>query len=276
MDKKQALAILGLSGSASFQDARAAFRGLAKQHHPDHFARDAKAVLQAEKQMKAINQAYHLLASVLPRAVEHASSVQDIHGAGRPSGFADMVMRMKKRFWKQSDSCRPAGPAGASCRAGAEGKTGMSGVSGKTGTSNNSGTSGNARDGAGKTEGSGRAGVSNRAGPARNSSSSGPTGYNKPRAKAFAQKSRPDRSCASFEQVIASHFAGAGRKAVSVRGQGTGIGVAAKPCAPYAGFFRYMALKNNIRNRNRFQDRDHGTRVEKISRISPVGRVVRD
>jgi curved DNA-binding protein CbpA len=49
MDNKQAMAILGLSHGASFQDAKAAFRRLAKQHHPDHFARDAVAVVQAEK-----------------------------------------------------------------------------------------------------------------------------------------------------------------------------------------------------------------------------------
>jgi hypothetical protein len=37
-----------------------------------------------------------------------------------------------------------------------------------------------------------------------------------------------------------------------------------------------MVLKNQIQNRRRFQGRNHSTRVEKISRIRPVGRVARD
>ncbi len=214
--------------------------------------------------MKNINQAYHLLASVLPRAIEKASPVRDMPGAGRPSGFADMVMRMKKRFWKQSGRCRPAGPAGASCRTGAAGKTGMSGASGKAG------------GGAGKTDGSGRAGASVGAGSARNKPPSGAAGYSRPHAGAFAQKSRPASPHASFEQIITPLCAGAGGKAASGRGTGTGKRFAAKAHAPYAGFVRYMELKNRVRNRDRFQDRNHSTRVEKISRIRPVGRVERD
>ena len=224
--------------------------------------------------MKAINQAYHLLASVLPRAAGNTSCVQDMPGAGRPSGFADMVMRMKKRFWKQSGRCRPAGPAGASCRTGAAGKAGMSGVSGKSDLSGRAGASGKAGGGAGKTDGSGRAAAPGRAGSARNRPSSGAAGYRKSHAGIFAPKNKTAAPGASFEQVITPLFAGAGGKAASL--PGTGNRFAAKPHAPYAGFVRYMELKNRVRNRNRFQDRNHSTKVEKISRIRPVGRVERD
>lgn len=275
MDKKQAMAILGLSYGASFQDAKAAFRRLAKQHHPDHFARDAVAVIQAEKQMKAINEAYHLLASVLPRTVKKTSPVRNMAAAESASVFADMVTRMKKRFWRQSDRCRPAGTAGASCRAGAAEKAGMSGVSGKTDLSGKAGASGKARCGAGKTDGSGRDSASNRAGSDRNRPPSGPAGYSRTRARVFVQKNRTAEPRASFEQVITPLFDRAGGKTASVR-PGTGKRFAAKTHAPYDGFVRYMELKNRIRNRNRFQDRNLSTRVEKISRIRPVGRVERD
>lgn len=246
MEKKQAMDLLGLSGRASFQDAKSAFRRLAKQHHPDHFARDAIAVIQAEKQMKAINQAYRLLASVLPRAVENTSPARDVPGAGRPSGFADMVMRMKKRFWKQSGRPRSAGSAGASSRAGAAEKAGMSGVSGRTDPSGRAGVSGKTGSSARRAERSGRACVFGRAGPR-----------------------------ASFEQVISPLFAGATGRAASVR-TGTGKRFSAASRTPYAGFVSYMALKNQIQNRKRFQDRNHSTRIERISRISPVGRVAQD
>jgi len=275
MDRKQALAILGLSGSASFQDAKAAFRRLAKQHHPDHFARDAVAVILAEKQMKAINQAYHLLASVLPRSVEHASSVRDMPGSGRPSGFADMVMRMKKRFWKRSGRTRPAGPAGAASRPGAAEKAGMSDVSGRTDPSGKAGASGKAGGGADRAERSGRASEFGRTRSARNRPSSGAAGYSRSHAGSFPPKSRPAGPHPSFEQVISPLFGGQGGRAASVRTV-TGKRFAATPRTPYAGFVRYMALKNQIQNRKRFQDRNHSTRVEKISRISPVGRVADD
>ncbi len=293
MDKKQAMAILQLSGRATRQDAKAAFRRLAKLHHPDHFAQDACAVIQAEKQMKAINQAYHLLISLLPRGVEKASPVRDMPEKKRSPGFADMVNRMKKTFWKKTGPVRPGRRTGAFA-----------------------GTAAASRAGAGRA-----------AGPAQTKTGSGPSGCSRPHggpessrphAGGSAETSRPAGPGTGFEQVFKPLFSGTGFRAApeqgagqgigpkyrqrqgadtasgqkagtragtgcthgtgigSVRGSGTGRQSAGQGHSPYEGFVRYMALKNRIQARTRLQDQSNSTRVEKISRIRPVGRVTRD
>lgn len=259
MDRKQAMAILQLSGEATRQDAKAAFRRLAKLHHPDHFAQDACAVIQAEKQMKAINQAYHLLISLLPRGVEKASPVRDMPEKKRSPGFADMVNRMKKTFWKK--------PGRASAAKG------------------NSASMGNRADS--ETSAPGRAGASRgtgTAGPAGRSRSHVPPGGSRPHGKGSAEINRPCGPGTSFEQVFKPLFSGTGPKAAPEQGSGqgsatgtaTGKRSAGRGHSPYDGYVRYMALKNRIQTRTRVQDRNNSSKVEKISRIRPVGRVTRD
>ena len=48
---------LGLGSHASLKDIKAAFRRLAKDHHPDR----AEDVAKAEEQMKQLNRAYRIL-----------------------------------------------------------------------------------------------------------------------------------------------------------------------------------------------------------------------
>lgn len=69
MDKQAGLEILGLAPSATLTDARTAFRRLAKNWHPDRFARDPVKVKSAEEKMKQVNAAFHCLSSLLPDAV---------------------------------------------------------------------------------------------------------------------------------------------------------------------------------------------------------------
>lgn len=60
-----AMTILGLEPGASLEDARTAFRHLAKINHPDHAGTVKKDRDQAEARMKEINRAYHELRLVL-------------------------------------------------------------------------------------------------------------------------------------------------------------------------------------------------------------------
>jgi hypothetical protein len=255
MDKKQAMAILQLSGKATRQDAKAAFRRLAKLHHPDHFARDACAVIQAEKQMKAINQAYHLLKSLLPRGDQKTSPVRKMPEKKRSPGFADMVNRMKKTFWKKPGRASTA----------RENSTSM-------GNRADSGTSAPGRAGASRGTGT--------AGPAGRSRSHVPPCGSRPRGKGSAAINRPCEPGNSFEQVFKPLFSGPGPNAEPGRGAGQGSGTckrsAGRVQSPYAGYVRYMALKNRIQTRTRSRDQSNSAKVERISRIRPVGRVTRD
>ena len=54
-------AVLGISPGASEEEIKAAYRRLARRYHPDHFASDPAAALEAEEKMKEINEAYDLL-----------------------------------------------------------------------------------------------------------------------------------------------------------------------------------------------------------------------
>jgi len=299
MEKKQAMAILQLSSQATRQDAKTAFRRLAKLHHPDHFAQDAGAVIQAEKQMKSINQAYHLLKSLLPQGAEKTSPVRDMPQKMRSPGFADLVKRMKKNFWKKADPARPAG---------------------RTGIFEGTATAGQA--GAGRAAGSARTGTGS--GSSGCSRPHGAPESSRPHGRRSAESSRPAGPGTSFEQVFKPLFSGTcpGAAPEQGAGQGTGPGYrqgqgqaagpafgkktgpgyrqkagpragtgcthgtgagsgTEKPSAgrihsPYDGFVRYMALKNRIQARTRLQDQNNSARVEKISRIRPVGRVTRD
>lgn len=205
--------------------------------------------------MKAINQAYHLLKSLLPRGDQKTSPVRDMPEKKRSYGFADMVNRMKKTFWKK--------PGRASASKG------------------NSASMGNSADG--ETSAPGRARASRgtgTAGPAGRSRSHVPPGGSRPRGKGSAAINRPCGPGTSFEQVFKPLFSGTGPKAEPGRGaeQGSGTGKrsAGRVQSPYAGYVRYMALKNRIQTRTRSRDQSNSTKVEKISRIRPLERVTRD
>jgi hypothetical protein len=55
--------VLGLTPGASAQEAKAAYRDLAKVWHPDRFAHDPRLQRKAEEQLKGINDAYQRLVS---------------------------------------------------------------------------------------------------------------------------------------------------------------------------------------------------------------------
>ena len=61
MDKQTAMKILGLSSEASAAEAKAAYRSLAKTHHPDRYAGDVRKARDAENRMKEINGAFKFI-----------------------------------------------------------------------------------------------------------------------------------------------------------------------------------------------------------------------
>ena len=70
MDKKKALKILNLDGSVSFDDAKKAYRNLAKKFHPDLKPNNSEFQKHAEDKMKAINLAFCFLAPSLKQKKE--------------------------------------------------------------------------------------------------------------------------------------------------------------------------------------------------------------
>ena len=65
MNRKAALKILGIREGVSLVQAKKAFRHLAKQYHPDRFAKDDAQAEAHTHQMKQINQAFAFLAPLL-------------------------------------------------------------------------------------------------------------------------------------------------------------------------------------------------------------------
>ncbi len=110
MDETRALRILGLGPSASQEEARKAFRSLAKSCHPDRFARDPGEAKVAEARMKEINLAFHFLLPLLPVTREPVRC-QDSK-AEKGSGFFSSVLEK----WKNRPRPKP-GPAASTGRA---------------------------------------------------------------------------------------------------------------------------------------------------------------
>jgi len=106
MDKKSALRILGLSPSAGREEAKKAFRSLAKSFHPDRFARDPVGAKTAEARMKEINLAFHFLVPLLPVAPEPVQFQES--NAEKGPGFFSSV----RKKWKNRPRPKP-GPAGS-------------------------------------------------------------------------------------------------------------------------------------------------------------------
>lgn len=67
MNQKTALKILGIREGDSLVQAKKAFHHLAKQYHPDRFAKDPALAEARTHQMKQINQAFAFLASLLAK-----------------------------------------------------------------------------------------------------------------------------------------------------------------------------------------------------------------
>jgi curved DNA-binding protein CbpA len=244
MEKKQAMAILGVCAHTSRQDVTAAFRRLAKQHHPDHFARDVNAMCQAEKQMKTINQAYHLLTSLLPPAPKKSARPCDGPAKSAPRFFTDMVDRLKKGLWKDKGTARASG-SGRSARTRTGSPMSGSPMSGSSRTG--SAMSGSGMPGSGRTHG-----------------------------RCCAKKNRSAGPGNGFEQVLRPLFSGMVSHAAPVGNSGSRQRPGNLVRSPYEGYARYMDLQKRIQAQTRFQDQHNCSRVEKISRISPVGRIKSD
>lgn len=101
MNKKTALKILGIREGTSLVQAKKAFRHLAKQYHPDRFARDAAQAEPHTDQMKLINQAFAFLAPLL---TEESSEEVSLAGPSLPrkketppvSVFSDILGELGK------------------------------------------------------------------------------------------------------------------------------------------------------------------------------------
>ncbi len=65
MDKETALYVLGLSATASLEQAKIAYRQLAKKHHPDVIEKKSNPSPQSESRMKDINLAFRFLVPYL-------------------------------------------------------------------------------------------------------------------------------------------------------------------------------------------------------------------
>jgi preprotein translocase subunit Sec63 len=90
------LKTLDLEVGASRDDVRKAYRDLSKVWHPDRFAEDPTLQRKAEKQLKAINDAYRHLQSYEP-----APDAELQREAGRPPpgrSMGERVLRPRKRF----------------------------------------------------------------------------------------------------------------------------------------------------------------------------------
>ncbi|MCK5163167.1 MAG: DnaJ domain-containing protein [Desulfobacula sp.] len=65
MDKKTAFEILNLDATVSFEDAKKAYRKLAKKYHPDVVGKNSWPKRNAEAKMKEINLAFRYIAPLL-------------------------------------------------------------------------------------------------------------------------------------------------------------------------------------------------------------------
>lgn len=249
MDTQTAYRILGLSANATRQEAKKAYRMLAKRHHPDHFAWDTARARSAEERMKQINQAYRLLMPLLksapePPATETSETETSETEAAAPDApesddkpekptrhharfFSDMVTRVRASFRN---------------------------VSRKSG----------AKRSGGKKTRPAAAQFSRRKRPGGRGPASG-QGYRRP---------APD-----FDEVLEPLFSGPGKRSGS-HGTGTRPGNRNKKpprrSQAYENFIRHMALKKRVAARTRLHDQVSAGRVEKISRVRPVQPVGRD
>ena len=135
MNQKTAFKILGLRPGASLDQAKKAFRELAKQYHPDRFSPDPSSIANARpvpaevrlNRMQEINQAFHYLAPLLtpadtiagkkftdkpstdippaPRANNSRKSCEQV-SIEKDLSLLDLLRMLKKSFsfYRRSDS----------------------------------------------------------------------------------------------------------------------------------------------------------------------------
>ncbi len=92
MDMTTALRIMELTPSADFEDAREAFRRLAKQHHPDRVRYSPESDAN-EARMKEINVAFNFLSKELkkrqPEKTDYAEDSAPSHGPAEKGRTSD-------------------------------------------------------------------------------------------------------------------------------------------------------------------------------------------
>ena len=97
---KDPYAVLGVSRNASEEEIKSAYRRLARQYHPDHYASDPAAAREAEEKMKEINEAYELLT--------RAPS-----GNGGSTTFADIRVKINHGLFAEAELLLDRMPEGS-------------------------------------------------------------------------------------------------------------------------------------------------------------------
>lgn len=85
MDKKQALKILNFDSMPTLEQARAAYRALAKKYHPDRAGSTHRNILLCEEKMKQLNAAFRLLRPHLKSKPETADRKTGTIRSSKPS-----------------------------------------------------------------------------------------------------------------------------------------------------------------------------------------------
>ncbi|TAE29547.1 MAG: J domain-containing protein [Candidatus Kapaibacterium sp.] len=133
MDSKDYYQTLGVPRYATAEEIKKAFRGLARQYHPDTHPNDNNA----ERKFKEINEAYEVLGDVDKRRQYDRYGVNWHRYSG--TGFGSASQRR--------NTTRPGGTNGFSSRGTGTGSgfgSGFGGASASSGTGNSTGASGNA------------------------------------------------------------------------------------------------------------------------------------
>lgn len=87
---KDPYAVLGISGDATDEQVKTAYRALAKKYHPDNFADNPLSDLASEK-MQEINEAYDTIMSARKKGGSSASGgYGGFNGSAGSSNFADV------------------------------------------------------------------------------------------------------------------------------------------------------------------------------------------
>ena len=150
MAKREPHVVLGLEPTASATQIKAAWRKLARQHHPDLTGDDPEASRIATRQMAEINEAYAAMTrpGYAPRSTPAGGAGSDAGfdegaprrrgGPPRPKPTRPVTGRLdlSGTFRERNAPLRPAGsaahPSGASGAAGTTATTGAAGTAGST------------------------------------------------------------------------------------------------------------------------------------------------
>lgn len=118
MNRKVAFKILNLNGTASLEDAKKAYRDLAKKFHPDVVKKNQPSERNAEAKMKEINLAFYYLAPQLisketikkpplknfeKKIVEETSAT---HDKKNPFSFLSNISRLVLRFFNKENNSK--------------------------------------------------------------------------------------------------------------------------------------------------------------------------